>query len=193
MTRDADTLEVRGGLWCDPATGEPFTGPVEGRHPGGAMAWRGQLEQGRWHGRFERWFQDGSPHRVAHYDRGTPDGIQVLWDESGHKKWEFTLVDGRQEGVVTHWHPNGEKQSEGTYRQGKPHGTVTHWYESGVKESEIAYVDGRREGAWVQWYDNGQKESQGEVRDGRKVGTWIRWDRDGTEAKRVDNGSPGDA
>lgn len=174
----ASELEVRDGVWLD-AEGRPYDGRAYELHDNGNVAWHAELRDGRWHGEFRRWFEDGRPNRLLHYVEGEQEGPQMVWRRNGTPKWRRTVRDGRDHGRVVRWYENGNRRFEGDYVDGLRHGVVTTWYENGQKESEIRYERGEREGPWIQWYDNGQKESAGALRDGKKVGVWRRWSRDG--------------
>ncbi len=84
-------------------------------------------------------------------------------------------------GKVVELYESGQKRMELTLKNGKLHGLSTIWYDNGQKQKEGAYKDGKEDGQWIFWYDNGQKQKEGAYKDGKREGRWDFWTKDGEQ------------
>ena len=79
-------------------------------------AWK----DGKLHGHFTEWHQNGQKAEDGSYEDGKEDGLFTLWHENGQKKSEFTYKDGKRHGPMTQWHENGQKRSELVWKDDEP-------------------------------------------------------------------------
>ena len=126
--------------------GFAFSGDAVTYHPSGQLATLEQFEDGRWHGRSSRWFEDGTLSQESFYDRETPTGT--------HRSW---------------W-PNGNIKSQSEYVNGKLNGVLLKWYESGEIFKKLNYLDGNTFGLQQAWRENGALFANHEFRNGRVFG-----------------------
>ncbi len=108
----------------------------------------------------------------------------TLFFDSGEKRAEGQIKDGREYGVWTYYYESGAVKSKLPHKGGYANGICISWYESGQKESEIEYRDGQVYGQYVYYYENGNKRSEGRMQDG-KEGIWLHWNEKGELVARV--------
>ena len=160
-----DKLTDVDGIYYDTDTGERYSGQVFG------------LDMGKDEGTLKN---------------GRKDGLWVIYNQNGKKKYERTYKDGKLDGLWTNWYDNGQKRSETTFKNGKEEGLVTWWYENGQKWSETTYKNGKKisskqwnedgsvEGIpYITYYDNGQLSEKGILKNDKLDGLWTNWYKNG--------------
>lgn len=108
-------------------------------------------------------------------------GRYITYFETGQKKFEQNLKDGKLDGLSTEWYENGQKKSEQNFTDGQADGLFTTWYANGQKSSETYYKDGKINGISRKWtypLGNGRttgplEMTEGNYRDGKKNGSVI--------------------
>lgn len=91
-------------------------GPGAWFHPGGGMAAQGPYRDGRRH------------------------GVWVSWDEEGRRTSVISYAAGEYDGPYVTWWPNGIRQSEIEWKAGKKHGRARSWGDDG-KPLVVTYYD----------------------------------------------------
>lgn len=91
-------------------------GPGVWFHPGGGMAAQGPYRDGRRH------------------------GVWSSWDEEGRRSSVISHAAGEYDGLYVTWWPNGVRQSEIEWKAGKKHGRSRSWGDDG-KPLAITYYD----------------------------------------------------
>ena len=122
---DLDRLVRRGGLYLDPGTGEPFSGPVEARWENDVVRERGTLERGQWVGLHE-WFH-----------------------LNGRISGRETFRDGVLEGPSEAYFKSGQLSVRETYRSGVLHGPYESYWNRGQLAELGAWADGEPCGEWT--------------------------------------------
>jgi antitoxin component YwqK of YwqJK toxin-antitoxin module len=128
------------GLYYKKFTEVPFTGKTTGKI-------QGSFKNGKKHGPWVRYHDNGRLEVKVTYKNGKPDG-----------PW------------VTH-HDNGQLETKGTYKNGKVDGPGVGYYEDGQLASKGTWKDGKKDGPWVGFLKDGtiQKSFTGTFKDGVKV------------------------
>ncbi len=141
-----DSLELRtleGSYYYE---GKPFTGVAISNYAAGSIASRITYVNGKKHGRYERWF------------------------ENGIRSFESNYVDGKKHGKTYSWWRNGNRRSENNFKVGVPDGEQLEWYKSGAKFKKLVLVNGHEEGLQRSWRENGKLYNNYEAKNGRIFG-----------------------
>ncbi len=118
------TFNEAKNAFVDPATQEPFTGPIIVTYPG------------------------GRPETVGQIKDGLEDGYWIEYYEDGTKTSEGSYEAGNEVGQWYYYWENGKIESEGVYNDGMMDGTWTDYFESGKVSTSGAYADSKAEGPW---------------------------------------------
>lgn len=121
---------------------------------------------------------------------GRSHGFWTEWYDNGQKKEEGVVISGYKNGLWKYWYKNGKIKEEINYRgSGEYDGLWTKWSENGEKTVET-WVDGTQEGLSTTWYENGKKKEEGNYKyisyenQLEKDGQWIYWDTDGEKIRQ---------
>ena len=87
---------------------------------------------------------------------GKPHGDWTTFFEDGRPRWKGVKKEGVSHGPFIMWYPNGKRKIEGNYLEGKKHGLSTMWHLNGAKWKEQTHQDGKPSGTWRIWNDNGE-------------------------------------
>ncbi|BAX80200.1 toxin-antitoxin system YwqK family antitoxin [Labilibaculum antarcticum] len=110
-------------------------------------------------------------------------GTYTEFYDSGNKRIEMNLFEGKRNGKITLFFENEKIQEVRSYDSGLMDGTWITWNDNSVKIAEAAYKRNKKHGKWYIWDDNGVKRYEMEYKEGEKVGTWYIWDEDGNLLK----------
>jgi len=105
----------------------------------------GNFKDGRRHGKWTRWYEDGLKFSEGNYIDGKRDGKWTSWYEDGLKLLDRNYKDGKRDGKWTNWYANGQIKLEENYKDGKQDGKSTEWYANGQIKLEENYKDGKKE------------------------------------------------
>ena len=145
---------------------------------------------GKRHGPFAAWHEDGRISIRGHYADGNETGT---WEHS-HANGRRSLnhyVDGKPDGIWKDWHPNGQLEQEMHFVAGKRHGMTTRWYANGQVFTATLYVqDEVADGEHTFYYEKGGPIERGQFVNHRREGVWTTYAPDGTvmETKRWHRG-----
>jgi antitoxin component YwqK of YwqJK toxin-antitoxin module len=134
-------------------------------------AYANGLEEGTW----KLFHPNGKLATEIHYEDGKPlDGelSEVFDDEGNLTRQDVPVADG---GTIGIWfHANGSKMSEG---KSNPYeeGVWTSWYETGQKRLENEFLSGDIHGYYRTWYENGQAQSDSMWIKDKPHGQWTDW------------------
>ena len=108
-----DDLVVREGLYYKKFTAVPFTGKTAGRV-------QGTLRNGKRHGPWVRYYDNGQLYYKGTYKNGKWDGPYVRYYENGQFWTEGTLKVGEEDGPWVYYLPNGTVYGKrtGTFKNG---------------------------------------------------------------------------
>ncbi|MFA9371682.1 MAG: toxin-antitoxin system YwqK family antitoxin [Labilibaculum antarcticum] len=110
-------------------------------------------------------------------------GTYTEFYDSGNKRIEMNLLEGKRNGKITLFFENEKIQEVRSYESGLMDGTWITWNDNSVKIAEAAYKRNKKHGKWYIWDDNGVKRYEMEYKEGEKVGIWYIWDEDGNLLK----------
>lgn len=103
-----------------------------------------EWHDGRRHGQFREYWENGTPRQEGRFRRGRLDGDWRLTYASGAVMAELHYERGLRQGTWTEWYENGARKSEVLWRDGDRDGTATHWREDGAVEEIQRWVEGSR-------------------------------------------------
>ena len=75
----------------------------------------------------------------------------------GHKKFEYTLKNGKQEGKSTIWFANGQTQISTNYKNGVEEGKHIEYFSDGQIELEATMVNGKFSGPERLFFEDGKR------------------------------------
>jgi hypothetical protein len=174
VARPKSELLLQGSLYLDPATLEPYSGPVFTTFGGSPprIEQRASLRDGHYDGPFEWYFGKGQLALRELYRDGRKDGPYEWYFESGRLYERGTYVNGRLDGPYEAYYESGDLYERGTYRAGAFHGP-REWFLGGRLIERVTYADGRISGAYERYDENGGLDLSGTLLDGQPCGTWL--------------------
>ncbi len=140
-----------------------------------------ELVNGKFEGKFIRWWENGQKHQEKNYKDGVLNGKSTDWWSDGRIYLEKNYKDGKLEGKQIEWYKNGQIKSEAFYKDDKPEGEHTDWYENGQKKRSTNYKNGNENGKWTSWYENGQIQGELNYIDGNADGKWTWFSENGVK------------
>jgi antitoxin component YwqK of YwqJK toxin-antitoxin module len=182
-TIPAGELTGKGDLFFRQGEKEPFTGIAVS----GVRGKKTEVEfwQGKMHGSYRSWFENGRMEGEAHYDEGVREGRARLWNEKGQLLKETRFRKGLADGPATEWYPNGNMERRTSWRAGKRQGQVETWFASGKRKGIGTYEQGERSGTFVVWWESGKKRQETNYKMGEPNGWWVEWRENGDESKKA--------
>ena len=146
-------LVIKGVLFLDPETLEPYSGKVYEQGSGGKLDWEGVLLNGKKHGLHTSYRTGGTKDKETNFKEGKQHGLDTSYNRDGTKSFETNYKEGKKHGLSVSYDANGTKTSEsqfkdGTvvnrkfYSEGEQHGTETWYYEDGTAKKECQYSNG---------------------------------------------------
>ena len=126
-------------------------------------------------GLFIEYYESGEKKSERILRNGKEEGLCIIWHENGQKFSEETYKNGKKDGKWTYWNREGLNLEQKNYNEGRIEGEHIIWYSSGDKKLHITYKDGKTVGKWIEWYVGGQKRSEGNMLYGMMDGKWIFW------------------
>lgn len=139
------------------------------------------LPDGRRHGPFAAWDENGRISIRGQYIEGRESGEWQHWHPTGERRSRHDYVDGKPQGVWRDWHPNGRLEQESHHVAGERHGMTTRWYANGQVFTETRYVhDEVADGEHTFYYEKGGPIERGQFVNHRREGVWTIHAPDGT-------------
>ena len=127
---------------------QPDEGHVVLMHQNGAKRAEGMKINGRAHGSWTFWYDNGAVMQVGSYDEDLPHGRWIYYWRNHNKQREGTYECGRRTGFWSGWHINGTMSECGEYKDDRENGFWQYWDENEQITSEGDYVSGVRHGSW---------------------------------------------
>ena len=160
-----------------------FTGTVEVRHPNGELARSLEVKNGKAHGTYREFFEDGSPRRASLYKNGAL--AEALWP-TGQPKVRISKSDGVT--IVECFYPSGALHKRTVQgKDGSPCEPIRLFHENG-QLAEVLHMKGTRElGPWLRYFPDGSPRLEAEYLEGRKLVVHNAWDDEGRQV--VENGT----
>lgn len=133
-----------------------FTGVVERLHPNGKVAERLAVKKGKADGRYEEFFDDGTPGAAMFYKAGKITGD--FWPTGQVKKRESRKDDAR---IFEFFYPSGKLHKRLVKdKSGKHLEPVRLFYENGQLAEEWTVIKGMP-GDWFKFFEDGSPKLQG--------------------------------
>ena len=129
---DLDRLIERGGVYLEPGTLAPYSGPVARMWAMGGVAERGTLADGRWTGVHEWFHLNGRLSGHETYRDGVLHGRAEMYFKSGQLSVRENYVDGELDGPYESYWTRGAMAERGAWQAGRPCGEWTSFGRSVV-------------------------------------------------------------
>lgn len=136
--------------------------------------------EGKLHGNFLSWHENGEQKMICNYDHGEFDGKQQEFYENKQLRFEGFYVDKLREGLFREWHQDGTPSFEGTFAEGNKEGTFKDWHPNGKIKLEKNFKNALYHGVQSEWYENGQKRLAAHYVEGKKSDAHKMWSEAGT-------------
>ncbi len=159
-----------------------------------------EIENGRAHGKFLEWHENGQLKIEAFVIEGTPDisemaqmtwffnDICLVYDEKGHLIAKIPYDKGLLEGVAHYFYPNGSLSREVPHLKDQIHGSVQVFNAEGTCVEKITYNHGDKEGsAFANWTPSQIKYT--EIYQQGKLGEAKYFSPDGSPVASIENGN----
>ena len=127
--------------------------------------------EGKLHGLYLSWYEDGKLSKQLNYVNGQIEGEQKEYFPNGQLKHSVCFADQMQDGLLESWFETGKKQREGYFTRGKEDGSFREWFENGNKKVELSFKKGKKEGLHQFWNEEGTLLSEGAYTQGLAIGT----------------------
>lgn len=159
-----------------------FHGPVQDYYMDGTLQMTGNYMNGRKHGHFIWYYENGQIHQEATY-RWNTFTIQNYWNQkgkrvvkngNGRKKWhyengnlqsEYKFHKGKKQGKFNVFYRNGKIKSTGIYTK-KGLRNYNFW----TPEGQQLIIDGT--GTYKDYFSNGNLRVKGAYSENRRKGLW---------------------
>ena len=130
IPRNLDDLVQQGDTYLDRETMRPHSGPAFRFFPNDTtrIERRMKLKDGKRHGPYEEYRENGQLQLKTNYVAGERDGQLEYYDENGQLRSKTTYVAGERLGPYELYHENGQLAWRGTYNMGEECG---EWIEDG--------------------------------------------------------------
>jgi antitoxin component YwqK of YwqJK toxin-antitoxin module len=143
----------------------------------------GSYAQGKKHGEWLYFDEEGRRRIREHWDAGMPDGAFEYWDATGKLVDRTELSHGSGRWIA--YDIAGKKLAGGTLAAGKRSGVWGELAEDNAGWDTGAYRDGVATGTWQQLDAiGGVRLAEGNYSAGQRTGSWTFWRRDGTVRAR---------
>ncbi len=149
--------EQRWQLLERPLSAKEFEGAVEEKYPGSAKEFEGAVEEKYPGGKIKR--------NYVVDEEGRKHGLYREYHENGQPKVTANVKAGEWDGPYISYHPNGLPHVIAAYKNGKRTGDYTERTESGQLRLAAAYHDGRLQGH-INLYSNNQLTCIHECQEG---------------------------
>ena len=131
---------------ASPAADEPATWWEEesDRYPRRRMVCR--KVDGKLHGEWKAYAEDGRLLHEGHYDHDVPEGPTIAYYPNGNKFCEAPFRNGKINGQVFLWFEDGTIAETALYVDGVMSGRAAAYYPSGTLRCETDFLQGNRHG-----------------------------------------------
>ena len=161
-----------------------FSGVIETRHGNGAVARTLEVKEGKAHGVYREFFDDGTPRLFEKYEAG--ESVGDFWP-SGEVQKRSTITEASR--IIEWYFPNGAIQKRMVLdRKGKLLEPLRLFFENGQLAEEIAVQDGKKRGTWLKFFEDGSPRLKAEYRADDKIVVHDAWDSDRRQTVTGGNG-----
>lgn len=142
-----------------------FTGTVESHHPNGQVKESLEVKNGRPHGLYRKYFDDGSIRDSKFYKAGKISGD--FWPNGQLKRKESRK--GKQR-IIEWYYPSGALQKRYVMdKDGYASEPIRRFHENGQLAEEVTTVHGKRSGPWRRFFEDGSPELEATHVDDEKL------------------------
>ena len=132
----------------------------------------GTLVNGRLHGKYFEFYENGSQLLVLNYNNGKQNGPAEKYYPNGNIEIEGTMKNDLADGKFTFFYEDGTRQSVKNFKQGVYNGWYTEYYPNGNIKSKGNYTDGYKNGNFFFYNEEGKKIQEGKYLNGLRYGIW---------------------
>ncbi|QDK79324.1 hypothetical protein EXU85_12220 [Spirosoma sp. KCTC 42546] len=138
-------LAVLNGIYL--LNNKKYSGILKELYPNGTVKTYASVYQGRLHGRYKSFYENGHPYEVRLYRNNLSTGRHYgYWPERGILKFDYTYFDEKREGQQKRWYKNGKPYLFTTYTDDHEDGLQQGWRENGKLYLNYVAKDGHRYG-----------------------------------------------
>ncbi|WP_295720893.1 hypothetical protein [Mucilaginibacter sp.] len=119
-------------------------------------------------------------------DKTPYTGAFVAYADNGKIAAKGNLKDGSPEGVEVLYDENGNKLSEITFKNGLRNGPYKDFYANGILKQEVNNVNDKDDGKAMVYYETGEKHIEFNFAKGVQVGDYIEYDKQGKITRKLD-------
>lgn len=146
---------------------------------GKIRSFKGFYQNGKEHGVWESYHDDGEVHLRQEFDQGTPIGQQIYYFSKNQPKIITEFKNGKKHGDYIEYHPNGEVSVSGKYHNGREDGEWKEYYENGLIKEVYHFQAGLWHGQYDLFYPNGKIAEKRRYELDNPTGTWEYFDING--------------
>ena len=95
-------MRKKSGLFYREGETEPFTGEQSGPCDYGERTFEAHIKDGKYHGTFTVYNEDGQKVEEDNWREGKPHGKSLRWDDDGNKRAELTWEGGKLVDIKLH-------------------------------------------------------------------------------------------
>lgn len=140
-------------------------------HPNGNVKQYIEILNGRAHGTYKEWHENGQQSVSAHVIGGMPDltpaaesswlfdGLSEAWDDNGNLVAQIHYAQGVLEGTSLYYHPSGQLWKSIPYQKGEANGTAEIFKKNGELLQQITFCQGKKEGKATRFWSQEQMAS----------------------------------
>lgn len=134
------------------------------------------LRDGKIHGIYKRWHDNGTLCEESVYSNGKLNGKQTYYSIHGTVMHEFNYTDGLMNGPQTSFYTNGRLMSRLTYKNGIMYGEKSTYYKCGTLKTLETFNDqGLIVGTAREWHPNGRLARDATYIDGKLHGMYFEY------------------
>ncbi len=101
------------------------------------------------------------------------------WYYNGHLYIDCFYIDGKLDGICREWYENGQIKTEDFYKNDKYHGNHKWWYDNGQLGLYCFYKDGQKDNVYIEWQKIGIIILNNNYKNGERHGLNIKYDEYG--------------
>jgi antitoxin component YwqK of YwqJK toxin-antitoxin module len=166
--------------------GEAAAPPKDGEHvekwPDGKPKLEAHYKEGKLHGLFRRWHENGQLAAEEEYQNGKWEGRRAAWWENGQVQFDWRYQEGKLcEGVWKSYHANGAFWT--SYKMGIggkfPDQFQVYYHDNGQVQRRGWWKNEKQEGKWEHFHPDGTRSEVRHYREGLADGWITKWDENG--------------
>jgi len=141
-------------------------------YPSGSIQSKGELLDGKEHGYWEMWWENGNTVANGYFKNGIADSMWNYFNEEGVHYRTGKFVNGLKHGTWIDYYPNKQIASIGEYNDDRQNGLWTFYYEDGtISGKTIFYLDNPN-GEFESYNPDGTLNTKGKYSHGKPIGNW---------------------